>query len=315
MAAPILPQTLDAHRPDTGDTVIVRAIWKGAVSFGLVNVPVRLYSATEDRDVSFHQVHADDGGRVRYKRFCQVCGDEVAYADIAKGYELDGGDVVVLTDEDLSDLPLPTAKTVELLAFVPAEQVDPVSYARSYYLEPDKTGVKPYTLLRDALREAGRVGLVKVAIRNRESLAVVRPHDDVLVMQTMVWPDEVRQAEFDSLSDGVKSSKAERDVARTLIETMAEDYDPTQYHDEYRAALEEVVQAKATGGEVRKQPEPEQKAPVVDLVAALKASVEAARKSRGTPPSEPEQPAAGGEDAADGKGKAAGRGRRQKAAS
>jgi DNA end-binding protein Ku len=258
----------------------VRAIWKGAVSFGLVNVPVKLYSATEDRDVSFHQVHSDDGGRVRYKRFCQVCGEEVPYSDIAKGYEMDGGDVVVLTDSDLADLPLPTAKTVELLAFVPAEQVDPVSYSRSYYLEPDKAGVKPYALLRDALLEAGRVGLVKVAIRNRESLAVLRPREDVLVMQTMVWPDEVRPAEFESLSDGVKASKAERDVARTLIDTMAEDYDPSQYHDEYRQALEEVVHAKATGGQVRKPEEPEQQAPVVDLVAALRASVEAARKSR-----------------------------------
>jgi len=284
----------------------MRAIWKGAVSFGLVNVPVRLYSATEDRDVSFHQVHAEDGGRVRYKRVCQVCGEEVAYADIAKGYELDSGDVVVLTDEDLSELPLPTAKTVELLAFVPAEQVDPVSYSRSYYLEPDKAGVKPYALLRDALQDAGRVGLVKVAIRNRESLAVLRPRDDVLVMQTMVWPDEVRDAEFESLSDGVKASKAERDVARTLIDTMAEDYDPTRYHDAYRAAVEEVVQAKATGGEVRKAEQPEEKAPVVDLVAALKASVEAARKSRGDK--------AGKDEDAD-KGKSGSRSRRQKAAS
>jgi len=289
----------------------MRAIWKGAVSFGLVNVPVKLYSATEDRDVSFHQVHEDDGGRVRYKRFCQVCGEEVAYADIAKGYELDSGDVVVLTDEDLADLPLPTAKTVELLAFVPAEQVDPVSYSRSYYLEPDKAGVKPYTLLRDALRDAGRVGLVKVAIRNRESLAVLRPRDDVLVMQTMVWPDEVREASFDSVSDGVKASKAERDVARTLIDTMAEDYDPSQYHDEYRAAVEEVVQAKATGGEVRKAEEPEEKAPVVDLVAALKASVEAARKSRGSQGSQGSRGTAADED----ESKAKSGGRKQKAAS
>ncbi|HEY0637273.1 MAG TPA: Ku protein [Pseudonocardiaceae bacterium] len=259
----------------------MRAIWKGAVSFGLVNVPVRLYSATEDRDVSFHQVHAEDGGRVRYRRVCQVCGEEVAYADIAKGYEMDGGDVVVLTDADLADLPLPTSKTVELLAFVPAEQLDPVAYAKSYYLEPDKAGVKPYALLRDALEDAGRVGLVKVAIRNRESLAVLRPRDDVLVLQTMVWPDEVRAAEFDSVADAGKATKAERDIARTLIDAMAEDYDPTQYHDAYREALEEVVQAKATGGEVRRPEEPEEAAPVVDLVAALKASVEAAKKARG----------------------------------
>ena len=258
----------------------MRAIWKGALAFGMVSIPVRLYSATEDRDVSFHQVHEVDAGRVRYQRMCTVCGEEVSYADLAKGYELDNGDVVVLSDDDLADLPLPTAKTVELLAFVPAEQVDPVSYSRSYYLEPDKAGVKPYALLRDALADAGRVGLVKVAIRNRESLAVLRPRDDVLVMQTMVWPDEVREAEFESLSGGVKASTAERDVARTLIDAMADDFDPTRYRDAYRDALEEVVQAKTTGGEVRKIEEPEEKAPVVDLVAALKASVEAARKSR-----------------------------------
>ena len=258
----------------------MRAIWKGAVSFGLVNVPVRLYSATEDRDVSFHQVHEKDGGRVRYRRVCQECGEEVAYADIAKGYELDGGDVVVLTDADLAELPLPTSKNVELLAFIPAEQLDPVAYHKSYYLEPDKAGVKPYALLRDALEDAGRVGLVKVAIRNREALAILRPRDDVLVLQTMVWPDEVRAAEFDSVADAGKATKAERDIARTLIDAMAEDYDPSQYRDAYRDALEEVVQAKVTGGEVRKQEEPEEKAPVVDLVAALKASVEAAKKSR-----------------------------------
>lgn len=165
---------------------------------------------------------------------------------------------------------------------MPAEQIDAVSYSKSYYLEPDKAGVKPYALLRDALDDAGRVGLVKVAIRNREALAVLRPRDDVLVLQTMVWPDEVRAAEFDALDDVGRSTKAERDVARTLIDAMAEDYDPTQYRDAYRDAVEEVVQAKATGGEVRQPEQPEEAAPVVDLVAALKASVEAAKKARGT---------------------------------
>jgi DNA end-binding protein Ku len=260
----------------------MRSIWKGAISFGLVTIPVKLYSATEQRDVAFHQVHRADGGRIRYRRVCTVDGEEVPYSDIAKGYELASGEMVVLTDEDFADLPLSTSRRIDVLQFTPAEQVDPIYFAKSYYLEPEATGAKPYVLLRDALDDAGRVGLVKVAIRNRESLAVLRPRDDVLVLQTMVWPDEVRAADFETLSDGVKSSKAERDVARTLIDTMAEDYDPTQYHDEYREALEELVHAKATGGEVRKPPEPEEKAPVVDLVAALKASVEAARKSRGT---------------------------------
>jgi DNA end-binding protein Ku len=258
----------------------VRAIWKGAVSFGLVNIPVKLYSATEDRDVSFHQVHAADGGRVRYRRVCSTCGDEVAYADLAKGYELDSGDMVMLSDADLAELPLPTAKTVELLAFVPAEQLDPVAYSKPYYLEPDKTGIKPYALLRDELRAAGRVGLVKVAIRNRESLAVLRPRDDVLVLQTMVWPDEVREAEFESIDDTGPATPAEHEIARTLIETMAGDFDPTEYRDAYRDALNELVTVKAAGGEVKPaEPAPEA-TPVVDLVAALKASVEAAKKAR-----------------------------------
>ena len=258
----------------------MRAIWKGAVSFGLVNIPVKLYSATEDRDVSFHQVHAADGGRVRYRRVCQTCEEEVAYADVAKGYELDSGDMVMLSDADLAELPLPTAKTVELLAFVPAEQLDPVAYSKPYYLEPDKTGAKPYVLLRDELRSAGRVGLVKVAIRNRESLAVLRPRDDLLVLQTMIWPDEVREADFDTLDDIGEASPAEHEIARTLIETMAGDFDPTEYRDSYRDALTELVEAKASGGEVKPAPPPPEAAPVVDLVAALKASVEAAKKGR-----------------------------------
>lgn len=258
----------------------MRAIWKGAVSFGLVNIPVKLYSATEDRDVSFHQVHAADGGRVRYRRVCQTCEEEVAYADVAKGYELDSGDMVMLSDADLAELPLPTAKTVELLAFVPAEQLDPVAYSKPYYLEPDKTGAKPYVLLRDELRSAGRVGLVKVAIRNRESLAVLRPRDDLLVLQTMIWPDEVREADFETLDDIGEASPAEHEIARTLIETMAGDFDPTEYRDSYRDALTELVEAKASGGEVKPAPPPPEAAPVVDLVAALRASVEAAKKAR-----------------------------------
>jgi DNA end-binding protein Ku len=261
-------------------SLIVRTIWKGAVSFGLVNIPVKLYSATEDRDVSFHQVHSADGGRVRYRRVCSTCEEEIAYADVAKGYELESGDMVMLSDADLAELPLPTAKTVELLAFIPAEQLDPVAFAKPYYLEPDKTGAKPYALLRDELRAAGRVGLVKVAIRNRESLAVLRPRDDVLVLQTMVWPDEVREAEFESLSDTGTASPAEREIARTLIETMAGDFDPTEYRDSYRDALTELVEAKTSGGEVKPVAPAPEAAPVVDLVAALKASVEAAKKAR-----------------------------------
>ena len=164
----------------------MRAIWKGALAFGMVSIPVRLYSATEDRDVSFHQVHDEDAGRVRYQRMCTVCDKEVAYADLAKGFELPSGETVLLTDEDFANLPLPTTKVVELVAFVPADQVDPLALARGYYLEPDPAGRKPYELLRAALERTSRVGLAKIAVRSKESLAVLRPRGDVLALQTMV---------------------------------------------------------------------------------------------------------------------------------
>src|SRR6476469_3868589 len=166
----------------------MRSIWKGSISFGLVSIGVKLYTATEERDVSFHQVRRTDGSRIRYKRVAEADGEEVAYADIAKGYQLPNGETVVLTDEDFADLPLPTARVVDVLQFVPLEQIDPISFAKSYYLEPEKNAVKPYVLLRDALDASGKAGLVKVAIRNREQLATLRVREGVIVMETMSWP-------------------------------------------------------------------------------------------------------------------------------
>jgi DNA end-binding protein Ku len=260
----------------------VRAIWKGAVSFGLVSIPVKLYTATEEKDVSFHQVHREDGGRIRYKRVCQVDGEEVAYADIAKGYELPSGETVVITDEDLADLPLTSSRVVDVLAFVPLEQVDPIYFAKSYYLEPDKTATKPYVLLRDALEKAESVALVKVAIRTRESLATLRVRDGVLVLETMVWPDEVRTPDFGFLDEDIKVRAQELAMAESLIESMSGDFDPDQYHDEYRGALEQVIEAKVEGREVVEQPvQEEETGSVVDLMAALRASVAAAKKGRG----------------------------------
>ena len=186
-----------------GDDPSVRSIWKGAISFGLVTIPVKLYSATEERDVSFHQVHREDGGRIKYKRVCTVDGEEVSYGDIAKGYDLGGGEMVVLTDEDLAGLPLTTSRTIDVLQFVPLEQVDPIYFAKSYYLEPDRTGTKPYALLRDALEESGRVALVKVALRQREQLATLRVRDGVFVLETMLWPDEVREPDFGFLDEEI----------------------------------------------------------------------------------------------------------------
>jgi DNA end-binding protein Ku len=259
----------------------MRSIWKGAISFGLVTIPVKLYSATQARDVSFHQVHAEDGGRIKYKRVCSVDGEEVPYSDIAKGYELPNGQTVVLTDEDFADLPLTSSKTIDVLEFVEQAEVDPIYFERSYYLEPEKTGVRPYVLLRDALAESGRVAVVKVALRSREALATLRVRDGVFVLETMLWPDEVREPDFGFLDEDVEVRPQELAMAQSLIETLAGEFDPSQYTDAYREALEALIDAKVAGQEVV-QPEPA--APtsgtVVDLMAALRASVEAARAGR-----------------------------------
>ncbi|MGH3902291.1 MAG: Ku protein [Pseudonocardiaceae bacterium] len=267
----------------------MRAIWKGALAFGMVSIPVRLYSATEDRDVSFHQVHAEDGARVRYHRVCTCCGKEVAYADLAKGFDLPSGETVMLTDEDFANLPLPSAKTVDLLAFVPAEQVDPLGLARGYYLEPEAVGRKPYELLRAALERTGRVGLAKIAVRTKESLAVLRPRGDVLALQTMLWPDEVRDAQFDVLDREVTVSDAEQTMADTLIGAMSSDFEPGAYHDDYREAVLAVVEAKSNGQDIAAPSTPAQPAPSVDLITALQASVEAAKAARGEPVEVPKQ--------------------------
>ncbi|HEX8933954.1 MAG TPA: Ku protein [Pseudonocardiaceae bacterium] len=268
---------------------VMRAIWKGALAFGMVSIPVRLYSATEDRDVSFHQVHEEDAGRVRYRRVCEVCDEEVAYADLAKGYELPSGETVLLTDEDFANLPLPTTKVVELVAFVPADQVDPLALARGYYLEPEASGRKPYELLRAALERTQRVGLAKIAVRSKESLAVLRPRGEVLALQTMVWPDEVRKAQFDVLDREVAVNDAEERMADTLIEAMSGDFAPEQYSDGYREALLSVIEAKTAGAEITPRAAPAEPAPSVDLITALQASVEAAKAARGKPVNVPTQ--------------------------
>jgi DNA end-binding protein Ku len=259
----------------------VRSIWKGAISFGLVTIPVKLYSATEEKDVTFHQVRRSDGSRIKYKRVAAADGEEVAYGDIAKGYELPSGETVVLTDDDFKDLPLTTSRAIDVLQFVPLEEVDPIYFAKSYYLEPDKSGTKPYVLLRDALEQSNKVAIVKVALRNRESLATLRVRNGVFVLETMLWPDEVRTPDFAFLDEAVEVRPQELAMAGSLIETLSGDFDPSQYSDSYREALEAVIDAKAQGREVV-QPEGAQPTAgtVVDLMAALRASVEAAKKSQ-----------------------------------
>jgi DNA end-binding protein Ku len=261
----------------------VRSIWKGAISFGLVTIPVKLYSATEEKDVAFHQVRRSDGSRIKYKRVAATDGEEVAYGDIAKGYELPSGETVVLTDDDFKDLPLTTSKAIDVLQFVPLEEVDPIYFAKSYYLEPEKNGIKPYVLLREALEQSGKVAIVKVALRNREALATLRVRDGVFVLETMLWPDEVRTPDFAFLDEEVDVRPQELAMASSLIETLSGDFDPAQYSDSYREALQAVIDAKIEGREVV-QPAGAQPTTgtVVDLMAALRASVEAAKKGQGS---------------------------------
>ena len=258
----------------------MRAIWKGAVSFGLVSVPVKLYSATESHDVSFRQVHAKDGGRIKYQRVCAIDGEEVAYADIAKGYETENGEMVILTDEDMAELPLTSSREIAVESFVPSNQIDPMLFEKSYYLEPEKSGAKPYALLRQALIDADRMAVVTVALRQRTSTAVLRVRDDVIVMQTMMWPDEVRQPDFKIETGEIKD--AEVKMAHMLVETLAGDFDVEDFKDDYAEAVEELVKAKVEGGEVKKtKTAAKSSGEVVDLLAALQRSVDAAKTARG----------------------------------
>src|SRR4051794_27027153 len=265
----------------------MRAIWKGAVSFGLVSIAVKLYSATEEKDIRFHQVHRTDGGRIKYKRTCSVDGEEVTYDDIAKGYDIGGGETVILTDDDFADLPLTTSRAIDVLQFVPADQIDPIMFAKAYYLEPEGQAAKPYVLLRDALQDADRVAIVKIALRQREQLATLRVRDDVLVLNTLLWPDEVRSVDFGFLDEDIETRPAELAMASSLIDSMAGSFKPDEFTDNYRAALQEVIDAKVEGREVV-APEETEEAPAaaVDLMAALKASVERAKKARGEAPEE-----------------------------
>lgn len=261
----------------------MRAIWKGAVSFGLVNVPVRLFAATEENDIRFHQVHRADGGRIRYKRTCSVCGEEVGFDSIAKGYETSDGQLVILTDEDLDKLPVATSHEIDVVEFVPSSQVDPILFAKSYFLEPDAKAAKPYALLREALVETERMAIVRVALRQKETLAVLRVRDKTILLQTMLWPDEVRKAEFPVLDTEVELRPQELKMAASLVESMAADFEPEQFTDSYRAAVVELIEAKVERGESAQLVEDEKKpaagktGEVIDLLTALQRSVDRAR--------------------------------------
>ena len=257
----------------------MKTIWKGAISFGLVTIPVRVYGATEEKSLRFHQLHAEDGGRIRYKRVCSVDGDEVDYSEIVKGYEYEKDHYVTLTDEELDSLPVKTARAIEIERFVEADQIDPIYFQKSYYLVPEGTGVKAYHLLREAMADDGKVALAKVAFRDREHLATVRLRDNVLVLETMFWPDEIRAARFEELDEQVELRPQELRMARSLIDSLTDAFKPDEFHDEYRAALEELVARKVQGEEITYAEEAEP-SKVVDLMEALRASVEAAKAGK-----------------------------------
>jgi DNA end-binding protein Ku len=261
----------------------MRSIWAGAISFGLVVIPVKLYAATEQRDITFRQVHRADGGRIQFRRFCTLDGEEVAYSDIAKGYELPTGDMVVLTDDDLAELPLVTAHRIEVLHFAPSAQVEPILANKSYYLEPESTGTRAYVLFRDALEKSGKVAVAKVALRQREALGALRVREGVLTLETLLWPDEVRKPEFPFLDEDIDVRSQELKMAASLIETMTEDFEPDQFRDAYREALEAVVRAKVEGNDVVRPAglaAPAPKGEVADLTETLRASVAALKADR-----------------------------------
>ncbi|WLQ36280.1 Ku protein [Streptomyces castrisilvae] len=260
----------------------MRSIWNGAISFGLVSIPIKLVNATENHSVSFRQIHVEDGGRIRYRKVCELDGEEVAPAEIGKAYEDADGTMIPITDEDLGKLPLPTAKTIEIVAFVPADAIDPLQMDAAYYLSANGVpAAKPYTLLREALKRSRKVALAKYALRGRERLGMLRVVGDVIAMHGLLWPDEIRAPEGVAPESDVTVRDAELDLADALMDTLGE-VDMDSLHDDYREAVEEMIAAKASG----EVPEPAEKGSsgggkVIDLIAALESSVRAAKEARG----------------------------------
>ncbi|MFJ8714363.1 Ku protein [Streptomyces violaceus] len=259
----------------------VRSIWNGAISFGLVSIPIKLVNATESHSISFRQIHTEDGGRIRYRKFCELEDREVTQGEIGKGYEDADGTVIPITEEDLSSLPIPTAKTIEIVAFVPGDRIDPLQMDAAYYLQASGApAAKPYTLLREALKRSNKVAIAKFALRGRERLGMLRVVGEAIAMHGLLWPDEVRAPEGVAPDTNVTVRDQELDLADALMDTLGE-VDLEDLHDEYREAVEEVIAAKAAGETPRQAPEPAKGGKVLDLMAALENSVRAARESRG----------------------------------
>jgi DNA end-binding protein Ku len=264
----------------------MRSIWKGALTFGLVNVPVKVYSATEDHDVSLHQVHNKDGGRIRYQRICEIDGEVVPYQDIDRAYD-DGEKTVVLTKDDLSSLPSERSREIDVVEFVPSDQVDPLTFDRAYYLEPDSASPKAYVLLRKTLEQTDRTAIVRFSLRQKTRLAALRVRGDVLVLQTLLWADEVREAAFPALEESVRISAKELELSASLVDSFASDFDPADFADEYQQELRTLIEAKLEKGDALdtsetfgEAEEADAGGEVIDLMAALRASVERSRAAR-----------------------------------
>ncbi|WP_442810267.1 non-homologous end joining protein Ku [Streptomyces sp. W16] len=262
----------------------MRSIWNGAISFGLVSIPIKLVNATESHSVSFRQIHTEDGGRIRYRKVCELEDREVTQAEIGKAYEDADGTMIPITDEDLAQLPIPTARTIEIVAFVPADRIDPLQMDAAYYLSANGVpAAKPYTLLREALKRSQKVAIAKYALRGRERLGMLRVVDDVIAMHGLLWPDEIRVPEGVAPDTSVTVRDKELDLADALMDTLGE-VDLADLHDDYREAVEEMITAKASGERPADSPAPAHSGKVLDLMAALEKSVREAKESRGTEP-------------------------------
>jgi DNA end-binding protein Ku len=307
----------------------MRSIWKGAITFGLVNVPVKVYSATEDHDVPMHQVHDKDGGRIRYQRICEIDGEVVEFSHIQKAYD-DGDRTVVITPDDLASLPVEQNREIDVVEFVPSDQVDPIMFERSYYLEPDSRSPKAYVLLRETLQQTDRTAIVKFAIRQKMRLAALRVKGDVLVLQTLLWGDEVREANFKSLNEKVEISEKELKMSSSLVKSFESDFTPEDFTDEYQEQLRKLIDAKLEQGDAidtektfGESGDEADGGEVLDLMEALRRSVERNRSTRKGDAEDAGGSDSGSDDGADGapaaekkdgKGKKKGGGKGKKAA-
>jgi DNA end-binding protein Ku len=256
----------------------MRTMWKGAISFGLVSIPVRVFPATEEKSVRFNQLHSKDHGRIKYQRVCSKDGEEVPYQEIVRGYEYEKDRYVVLEEEELDSIPVESSRTIDIDQFVDITEIDPIYFQKTYYLIPEEAGVKAYALMREALADNSKVGIAKVSFREKEHLATIRVSDNIIVLETMYWPDEIRKAAFEELDKEVKVRPQEVQMARSLIENLTDEWDPDKYSDEYREALLQLIEKKVAGEEIEYVAPPEEAPKVVDLMEALRQSVEATQK-------------------------------------